>query len=395
MLSEVGEWKGAQAQLEAARTKEQVATRSSAANLQAIIDFYQRHDPSKATRKQAQLLLASCSVEDLNVVLHTKYGEAPPLSASTFEFETSETAYLLGECHRRTDGEAMAFFELSLRMDEGAHGKEHVATARSLVGIAVCRCALGQHAETIEHCRLAIARIEAADCPSDHMDMHAEALQVIGAVHFAKAQVSGAKEDWQECLRCSDQSVRRREAMHGSDNSRAGAALSAMAAAYKHLGDPEKAIAINLRVVNSEEMVQGPLSQEAANTCVNLASGYENMGQYPEAAGWFKRASEANAFSLGPTHPDTVKCQWCLKRLLQRMDCTDAKTAEHLQFVQEAERALGRPLRSHCTKGHGLAPFINPSASDGCCDGCMNLIPQGKEVYGCRQCNFDLCGRCI
>jgi tetratricopeptide (TPR) repeat protein len=400
MLTKVGDYVGAQVQLEAARAKEQAAGQNSTGNTQALLGFYTRHDASKATREHADLLLSSATVADIRVALQTKYGEVPPLSDTTFE--TADTVFLLGECHRFTDGVCLVWFEQSLRMDEETYGKEHVATARSLVGTAIGHINTSNDAtmlaKVVELCQLAIARIEASDCPSDHVDTHAEALETIGVVHLKLAtrntmlagREAAANEHWQECLKWNEQSARMWASKHG-----AATALINMAVAYKHLGEPEKGVALLLQIVALDETVQGPLSIEVSRTSSNLGSACQQLRRYSEGAGWFMRAAEAAGYTNGETHPDTIRNLWCLARLLQEVDPADTNTKECRQFLETSERARGRPLRIHCARGHLLNAFVNPAADDGCCDGCRNSIPQAADVFGCRQCNFDVCHCCI
>jgi ankyrin repeat protein len=47
-----------------------------------------------------------------------------------------------------------------------------------------------------------------------------------------------------------------------------------------------------------------------------------------------------------------------------------------------------------CTKKHGLSQFTTPLPSIHC-NHCANTMAQGAEMYGCRNCNFDLCPICF
>jgi tetratricopeptide (TPR) repeat protein len=252
-------------------------------------------------------------------------------------FETTETVYMLGKCHRRTDGESMAWFERSLRMSEAQYGKEHAATARSLVGIGERHVTDGNHdkdeakiAKGLECLHLAIARIEAADCPSDHADAHADALEWIGDMH-------SHKQEWRECLEWSERSVRMRESKHGPDHALAVESMVNMASAHQNLGDPEKGMALQLRVLGIIEKARGRLSREAGLACFNIGAGHYNKREYSEAAGWFKRAVEAYEYTSGPARPHTVQWRGGLKRAIDRMDPADAKTQEYRRFLEESE----------------------------------------------------------
>jgi hypothetical protein len=40
-----------------------------------------------------------------------------------------------------------------------------------------------------------------------------------------------------------------------------------------------------------------------------------------------------------------------------------------------------------------LVPFLTPRDGFGC-DGCEKSFPSGKELRGCRRCDYDVCARC-
>jgi tetratricopeptide (TPR) repeat protein len=253
-------------------------------------------------------------------------------------FETAETVYMLGKCHGKTEGQSLAWLERSLRMNEAQHGKEHVATARSLVGIGGSHLAVGlggdkdeaKTAKGLECLHLAIARIGAADCPSDHADAHADALYEIGTMHFDN-------EEWQESLEWSERSVRIRESKHGPDHTLASGALSIMAVAHRQLGDPERGVALQLRVLGIEERARGRLSREVGVSCINIGLDHDNKREYSEAAGWYKRAVEAMEYTNGPTSPEIVFYRGYLKDAIDRMDPADAKTQDYRRFLKDSE----------------------------------------------------------
>jgi hypothetical protein len=255
-------------------------------------------------------------------------------------FETADTVYMLAHCLQMTSGssgacEDMAWFERSLRMSEAQHGKEHAATARSLVGIGRRHMAKGLDREDIgrgrdeatiakglECFRLAIARIEAADCPADHADAHADALKEIGAMHLEGGRKGMVREKMREGLKWSERSVRVWASKHGPDHSLAVGALSQMASAYGALGDRKKEMALELRVLGIVVKARGQLSEEAGDLCRMLGALHSNVGRYSEAAGWGKRAVEAMEYTApdGPADPRCKECRVDLKDTLDQMD---------------------------------------------------------------------------
>jgi hypothetical protein len=70
------------------------------------------------------------------------------------------------------------------------------------------------------------------------------------------------------------------------------------------------------------------------------------------------------------------------------------------QIVEDAEQAkieAGKPKvgsAENCPGKHGLQRFTTTHASY-CCDVCRCYLAQGAPMWGCRQCDWDVCeGRC-
>jgi hypothetical protein len=114
-----------------------------------------------------------------------------------------------------------------------------------------------------------------------------------------------------------------------------------MATAHGELGDPEKGMALQLRVLGIEVKVKGRLSWEAGITCSNIGGAHGNKGEYSEAAGWFKRAVEASAYTKGPAASETALQLGRLKKVIDLMDPADAKTQEYRRFLEESEERTG------------------------------------------------------
>jgi tetratricopeptide (TPR) repeat protein len=246
-------------------------------------------------------------------------------------FETAETVYMLACCHSYTDGATRLWFERSLMMNAQKHGFEHVATARSFVCMGRYLTVEGEYVQSLQSLNMAITRIEAADCPSDHADVHADALEAIGVLHFDT-------EEWQECLEWSEQSVRMRELKHGPDHVLATDALTCMAATYGQLGDPEKGMALYLRVLGIEEKARGRLTYQASISCSNIGKGHERAGRHSEAADWFKRALEAGEYSMGRLAGNLAEdYREDFKRAIGNMDPANDKTWEYKMFLEESE----------------------------------------------------------
>ena len=49
-------------------------------------------------------------------------------------------------------------------------------------------------------------------------------------------------------------------------------------------------------------------------------------------------------------------------------------------------------LKKKCANGHGLIRFEIPRMFG--CDLCENGIPEGSVMYGCDECDYDVCSTC-
>jgi hypothetical protein len=294
-------------------------------------------------------------------------------------FETAEAIYMLGQCHCFTDGKCMVWYERSLRMNEEKHGKEHAATARSLVGIGSRHALTKEHPEDNDYAKglecfnLAITRIEASNCPSDHADAHADALAAIAGVYVRK-------REWQKVLLWSERSVQMRESKHGVDHALVVHALGDMATAYKYL-NPEKAMALQLRVLGIEEKSRGRLSLEVGNTCFAIGNAHywsngmvQASDRYSVAAGWFKRAVEAMEYTSGPAASLAERYRGCLKNAIDEMDPTDAKTKEYRRFLEGGGQGAGGE-----SKGQ-KARHTNQHCHNHRTEGCDSVSPSELNV---------------
>eukprot|EP00440_Ansanella_granifera_P018553 gb/GFBE01020151.1/.p1 GENE.gb/GFBE01020151.1/~~gb/GFBE01020151.1/.p1 ORF type:complete len:237 (+),score=51.54 gb/GFBE01020151.1/:1-711(+) len=57
---------------------------------------------------------------------------------------------------------------------------------------------------------------------------------------------------------------------------------------------------------------------------------------------------------------------------------------------READALARRKTKWDCPGGHGLARFMTPHASF-CCDVCRCYVQQGAGMWGCRECDWDVC----
>ena len=69
---------------------------------------------------------------------------------------------------------------------------------------------------------------------------------------------------------------------------------------------------------------------------------------------------------------------------------------DDVKTLREPLLGLGELGKSapNCPGGHGLDLFLSPNASFGC-NGCGESVDEGDGMYGCRECNHDLCAACF
>jgi tetratricopeptide (TPR) repeat protein len=226
----------------------------------------------------------------------------------------------------------MSWFEHSLRLNEEHFGKEHAATARSVIGIGNCHCDNGDLTAGAECFDLAIERIKAAGHPFDHADAHAQALQHVAGVHLKK-------KEWTECIEFATQSVQIRESKHEHDHSTTAAALGMQAFAHGKLGDPEKEMELMLRVLQIKSKAKGALSQETAFTCHNIGEAHRRANRAVDAVKYFKQALDGQTF-ISPDHPETEAFRRDLREVLETVLATpgagDPQCMEAMRMMMEA-----------------------------------------------------------
>lgn len=61
-------------------------------------------------------------------------------------------------------------------------------------------------------------------------------------------------------------------------------------------------------------------------------------------------------------------------------------------FHGEEESVVNEPWKN-CPGQHGLVQFAT-IRSDFACNVCHRLVTRGDYMWGCRACDFDVCGRC-
>lgn len=64
---------------------------------------------------------------------------------------------------------------------------------------------------------------------------------------------------------------------------------------------------------------------------------------------------------------------------------------ESMQKVKDQCKKITRKPRN-CRGEHGLKEFITPSNGYDC-DICKHIFPAGTKMWGCRQCNWDVCAK--
>lgn len=79
------------------------------------------------------------------------------------------------------------------------------------------------------------------------------------------------------------------------------------------------------------------------------------------------------------------------KKVLSKVKA-EIKEEEEKARIEAAKPKTGSI--ENCPRKHGLLRFITNHASY-CCDTCRCYLPEGAPMWGCRECDWDVCeGRC-
>jgi len=72
----------------------------------------------------------------------------------------------------------------------------------------------------------------------------------------------------------------------------------------------------------------------------------------------------------------------------------ELEAREDREFPETFRAILEAPRPGGCPGGHALRPF-KATEPDWLCDRCKAEVPRGGDLYGCRDCDFDLCRQCM
>jgi tetratricopeptide (TPR) repeat protein len=114
--------------------------------------------------------------------------------------EIVNTVFMIAQCYWKMDERSKEWYERALRVNEQHYGADHVATARYLVGISRSykqvfwiqqpSCVCSTTNTGLKYVKEAIALIEAAESPDQHLETHADALHEIGLAYQSRARAS-------------------------------------------------------------------------------------------------------------------------------------------------------------------------------------------------------------
>ena len=76
--------------------------------------------------------------------------------------------------------------------------------------------------------------------------------------------------------------------------------------------------------------------------------------------------------------------------IVQLLD--DAGATPYIPFSRGDKDQVGVRTETICANGHGLIRFETPRMFG--CDLCENGIPEGSVMYGCDECDYDVCSAC-
>jgi hypothetical protein len=213
------------------------------------------------------------------------------------------------------------------------------------MGLGNCHSDKKDYASALVSFDLAIERIKADKCPMDHADTHAQTLQHIAGVHLVKAlkaaEETDATKEWTECLAFATQSVEIRESKHARDHISTAAALGMTAFAHGKLGNEEKEMELQLRVLKIKSKAKGLLSVETAFTCHNIGEAHRRANRDLEAVYYFKQAFDGAMYSAGGLENSFDGTQQFRKDLIEalkaavpKLDTADPRVVEYKQLLE-------------------------------------------------------------
>ena len=71
---------------------------------------------------------------------------------------------------------------------------------------------------------------------------------------------------------------------------------------------------------------------------------------------------------------------------------TDAGATLPIPFCRGKADQIGLHTKLSCANGHGMIRFQTPNEYG--CDLCERGVPEGKIMYGCDECDYDVCVTC-
>jgi tetratricopeptide (TPR) repeat protein/CHAT domain-containing protein len=204
--------------------------------------------------------------------------------------------------------EAVRPFTAALAKAEKELGKDHLTTARALLGLGEAYHDMGEHAKAEPLYKRGLAIREARQ-GKDHLDV-ATALSHLANLYKATGEYAKAEPLYRRGLAI-------REAKSGEGHLLVAVSLNNLAGLYRVTGQYAKAEPLYTRSLGIFEAKLGKDHPAVATALNNLALLYDNIGEYAKAEPLYTRSLAIQEAKLGKDHPEVAQSLNNLARLMK------------------------------------------------------------------------------
>jgi tetratricopeptide (TPR) repeat protein len=228
--------------------------------------------------------------------------------------------------------EALEYYQRALRIEEQAHGKDHISSANNIHCIARMYSEKGQYEEALEYGQRAL-RIQEEAHGKDHISS-AGTICYIAKVYSAKGQSEEAMDYYQRCLRIQEEA-------HSKDHISNASTIGKIASVCRKKGQYEEALEYYQRCLQIEEEAHGENHISSARTIDKIASEYSNKGQYEEALEYYQRALRIEEQAHGKDHISSASAIGKIASVCRKKGQYDEAMEYYQRVLRIEEQAHG------------------------------------------------------
>ena len=215
--------------------------------------------------------------------------EASPRDAAALQYELGTLLRALGEAD-----EALVLLQRAYDWQQKALGPRHEETLKSLNALAITYTDRGEY-DKAEELLKRLVRLRTETLGPDHPD------RLVSLTNLASLYITQQK--YHEAKAALEEVVQRAEA---AGDQRLGP-MTSLASVLFELGEVERAIKLQERVVTLAKKAVGSEHPFVAGALNNLAALYAKSGQPQRALPLYEEAYTIVSDKLGPDHPNTLR----------------------------------------------------------------------------------------